>query len=79
MEATFFFIHARKIYRFKVKDSEVKLYILFLGNISKGFTANNMKKNKKQKKTGLKMDMPTIFPLFIILLVLVMLSIFISI
>ena len=34
---------------FKAKDSEIKKYPLHLGNISKDFTINNMK-----KKTGLK-------------------------
>ena len=38
------------MYQFKAKDSEIKRYLLCLGNISKDFTINNMKK----KKTGLK-------------------------
>ena len=42
-----------KIYQFKVKDSEIKPYPLCLGNISKDFTIDNMKK-KKKKKTELK-------------------------
>ena len=29
---------------FKTKDSELKLYSLYLGNISKDFTINNIKK-----------------------------------
>ena len=33
-----------KIYQFKAKDSEIKLYLLCLGNISKHFTLANMKK-----------------------------------
>ena len=35
-----------KIYQFKVKDSEIKPYPLYSGNISKDFTLD--------KKTGLK-------------------------
>ena len=37
-----------KMFQFKAKDLEKKPYPLFLGNISKDFTINNM------KKTGLK-------------------------
>ena len=37
----------------KQKNSEIKDYALCLGNVSKDFTINNMKK-KKKKKTGLK-------------------------
>ena len=46
----FLFVNATKIYQFKVKGSEIKDYALCLGNISKDFTINNMKK----KKPGLK-------------------------
>ena len=45
MEAT---VNAAKIYQFKAKDTEIKPYMLCLGNILKDFTNNNM------KKTGLK-------------------------
>ena len=45
---SFLFGNATKIYQFKVKSSETKDYTLCLGNISKDFTINNM------KKTGLK-------------------------
>ena len=45
----FLFVDATKIYRFRGKDSEIKDYALCLGNISKDFTINNLK-----KKTGLK-------------------------
>ena len=44
----FLFIDDTKICQFKVEDSEIKPYPLCLGNISKDFTINNM------KKTGLK-------------------------
>ena len=33
-----------KIHQFKAKDSDIKPYALCLGNNSKGFTVNNMKK-----------------------------------
>ena len=45
---SFLFVNATKIYQFKEKDSETKDYRLCLGNISKYFTINNM------KKTGVK-------------------------
>ena len=44
---SFLFVNITKIYQFKEKDSEIKIYPLCLGNIS-GDSANNMK-----KKTGL--------------------------
>ena len=37
-------MNATKIYQFKAKDSEIKYYTLCLGNISKDFAINNMKK-----------------------------------
>ena len=45
---SFLFVNATKIYQFKAKDCEIKDCTLCLGNISKDFTINNM------KKTGLK-------------------------
>ena len=45
---SFLFANATKIYQFKAKDSEIKDYAPCLGNISKDFKINNM------KKTGLK-------------------------
>ena len=47
---SFLFINVSKIYQFKAKNSEIKPYSLCLGNISKDFIFDNMKK----KKTGLK-------------------------
>ena len=44
-----FLVNTTKIYQFKAKDSEIKDYTLWLGNISKDFAINNMK-----KKTGLE-------------------------
>ena len=49
MEATLsYLLMLQKIYQFKVNDSEIKKYTLCLGNVSKDFIINNM------KKTGLK-------------------------
>ena len=46
---SFLFVNATKIYQFKTKDSETKDYVLHLGNISKDFTINNMKKNRVKR------------------------------
>ena len=40
----FLFVNATKIYQFKAKCSEIKKYLLCLGNISGDFSAYNMKK-----------------------------------
>ena len=45
---SFLFGNAKKIYKFKAKDTKIKDYALCLGNISKDFAINVM------KKTGLK-------------------------
>ena len=49
---SFSFVSATKIHQVKAKYSEIKDCTLFLGNISKDFTVNNMRKktNKEQKK-----------------------------
>ena len=41
---SFLFVDAAKISQFKVNESEIKDYALCLGNISKDFTTNNIKK-----------------------------------
>ena len=46
---SFLFVNATKIYQFKAKDSEIKDFTLRLGNISKDFTINNMKKNRLKR------------------------------
>ena len=43
METTVYLLMQQK-YQFKAKDSEVRDYTLSLGNISKDFIINNMKK-----------------------------------
>ena len=45
---SFLFINATKVQQFESKKSEIKDYVLCLGNVSKHFTINDM------KKTGLK-------------------------
>ena len=44
MEETAFYLIILRKYQFKWKDSEIKPYILCLGNISKKFEVNNIKK-----------------------------------
>ena len=39
---SFLFVNATKICQFKAKDSEIKKYLLCLGNISGDFSANNI-------------------------------------
>ena len=46
---SFLFVIAAKKYQFKAKDSEIKPYILCLGNISKDFIIDNMKKKTRLK------------------------------
>ena len=41
---SFLFVNATKIHQFKAKDSEIKRHSLCLGNISKDFSVDNMKK-----------------------------------
>ena len=43
---SFLFVNAAKAFKFKAKNSEIKDYTLCLGNVSKDFTINNMKKNR---------------------------------
>ena len=38
-----------EIYQFKAKQVQIKDYIVYLGNITKGFKNNNMKKNRIKK------------------------------
>lgn len=41
---SFLYVNAIKIYKFKEKESEVKVYLFYLVNISKYFTIDNMEK-----------------------------------
>ena len=47
---SFLFVNATKIYQLKGKDLGIKPYPLCLGNISKYFTINIMKKNRIKRK-----------------------------
>ena len=44
------FVNATKINQFKAKDFELKDYTPCLGNISKDFTIDNMKKDRIKRK-----------------------------
>ena len=46
---SFLFVNATKIYQFKAKYTSIKDYTLHLGNISKDFTINNIKKQDCKK------------------------------
>ena len=61
------FVNATKIHQFKVKNSEIKPYPLYLGKVSKDFITDNLKKKQDQMVTC------TIFLLIIILLIIVIL------
>ena len=64
---SFLFVNAKKVYQFKVKNSEIKDYALCLGNISKDFTINNIKKKQDYK------ELQNCFLLILILLILMIL------
>ena len=58
------FVNGTEIYKFKAKDSEIVASLLCLGNISKDWSTDNM------KKTGLTRhvyDLTVIIPYFILL------------
>ena len=40
------FVNGKEIYKFKAKDSEIVANPLCLGNISKDWSADNMKRNR---------------------------------
>ena len=44
MSSSVHVVNATKVYQFKAKHSEIKDYALCLGNVSKDFTINDMKK-----------------------------------
>ena len=47
---SFLFVNTVKIYLFRAKDSKIRLYSVCLGNISKDFTLDDMKKNLIKKR-----------------------------
>ena len=69
---SYLFVNGTEIYKFKAKDSEIVASPLCLGNISKDWLVNNL---KKQALMGMSMILVQIM----ILLQLMMLKIFISI
>ena len=46
---SFLLVNTTKTYQFKAKDSEIKPYPLCLGNISKDFAIDNIKKTGSQR------------------------------
>ena len=64
---SFLFVNATKIYEFKAKDSEIKHYAMYLGNISEDFAINSM------EMVGLK-RIVKFFLLILILLILMILQ-----
>ena len=69
------FVNGTEIYKFKGKDSEIVASLLCLGNISKDWSVDNMKKEKKKYL----MDMCMVLLVIMILLMLVILKTFTSI
>ena len=45
-ESSYLFVNGTEIHKFKAKDSEIVASPLCLGNISKDFSVDNMKKNR---------------------------------
>ena len=43
---SYLFVNGREIHKFTAKNSEITATLLFLGNISKDFSVDNMKKKK---------------------------------
>ena len=70
---SYLFVNGTEIFKFKAKDSKVVPSPLCLGNISKDWSADNMKKKQDL------MVMFMILVLIMILLMLMILKIFISI
>ena len=71
-ENCYLFVNGTEIYKFKAKDSEIVASPLCLGNISKDWSTDNM------KKQGL-MDMSMILVQIMMLLILMILKTFINI
>ena len=43
---SYLFVNGTEIYKFKAKDSEILVGQIFLGNISKDWSVDNMKQNR---------------------------------
>ena len=69
---SYLIVNNLEINKFKVRDSEINVFSLCLGNVSKDFSVDDMKRLEY-------MDMSMISQLIMIVLILVMLEIFINI
>ena len=58
----YLFVNGTEMYKFKVKDSEIVATPLSLGNISKDWSADNMK----------KMDLMVVFMLLVLIMMLLL-------
>ena len=43
---SYLFVNGKEIHKFKAKDSEIVVTLLYLGNISKDWSVDNMKKTR---------------------------------
>ena len=66
-ENSYLFVNGTEIYKFKAKDSEIVASPLCLGNISKDWSINNMKK---------KLDLMGTFMILVLIMKLLMLMIY---
>ena len=64
---SYLFVNGTEIIKFKAKDSEIVGTLLCIGNISKDWTVDNMKKNT---------DFMTIFKVLVLIVMLLQLMIF---
>ena len=74
---SYLFVNGTEIYKFKAKDSEIAASPLCLGNISRDWSVDNMKKKKQQQQDLMVMSM--ILVLIMLLLQLMILKTFTSI
>ena len=63
---SYLFVNGTEIYKFKAKDSEIVASPLCLGNISKDWSVDNMK----------KMDLLVMFMILVLIMILLQLTIF---
>ena len=70
---SYLFVNGTEIYKFKAKDSAIVATPLFLGNISKDWSADNMK--KKQDLMDMSMVLVWIMMLLILMILLTSINI----
>ena len=63
---SYLFVNGTEIHKFKAKDSEIVVSPLCLGNISKGWSVDNMK----------KLDLMAMFMILVLIMMLLLLMIF---